>query len=172
MKINFDTHKQPEPSKIYLATPTKNIICKVNGIKEETVSLDLNLNKSCELSFDIAKYILSDEGKTIESNGYELVQKLMRIYVENVGWFICQSPTISNDGIKETKTVECNSCELEMVQHDIKNLKINKGTTDSYEMLVDGNVDIIDTVEFAKEQIKFYNPQKPDLSLLNILLKN
>ena len=171
MKINFDTHKQPEPSKIYLATPTKNIICKVNGIKEETVSLDLNLNKSCELSFDIAKYILSDEGKTIESNGYELVQKLMRIYVENVGWFICQSPTISNDGIKETKTVECNSCELEMVQHDIKNLKINKGTTDSYEMLVDGNVDIIDTVEFAKEQIKFYNPQKPDLSLLNILLK-
>ena len=170
-KIKFDKHDQPEPVKVYLGTPTKKILCELNGIKEETFSLTLNLNKSCELSFDIDRYILSAEGENIESNGYELIQKLMRIYVEDIGWFICQSPTTFGDGIKEVKSIECDSCEIEMVQHDIKNLKINKGTTDSYEMLVEENVEIVDDVEFAKEQIKFYNPENPDLSFLDILLK-
>lgn len=170
-KIKFDKHEHPEPVKVYLGTPTKKILCELNGIKEETFSLTLNLNKSCELSFDIDRYILSAEGENIESNGYELIQKLMRIYVEDIGWFICQSPTTFGDGIKEVKSIECDSCEIEMVQHDIKKLKINKGTTDSYEMLVEENVEIIDDVEFAKEQIKFHNPENPDLSFLDILLK-
>lgn len=38
-------------------------------------------------------------------------------------------------------------------------------------MLVNGNVEIIDDVEFAKEQIKFYNRNKPELSFLDILMK-
>lgn len=170
-KIKFDKHEQPEPVKIYLGTPTKKTLCELNGIKEETFSLTLNLNKSCELSFDIDRYILSDNGENVESNGYELIQKLMRIYVEDIGWFICKSPTTSGDGIKEIKSIVCDSCEVEMVQHDIKNLKINKGTTDSYEMLIEENVETIDDVEFAKEQIKFYNPENPALSFLDILLK-
>ena len=58
-----------------------------------------------------------------------------------------------------------------MVDHDIRNFKVNKGTTDSYEMLVDGNVDIIDGVEFAKKQIVFCDKKNPELSFLHILLK-
>ena len=48
--------------------------------------------------------------------------------------------------------------------------KDNNGT-DSYEMLVDGNVQMIGDVEFAKEQIKFYNASNPQLSFLDICLK-
>lgn len=171
LNINFNKYGQPEPIKIYLATPNKKIICELNGICEDTFSITYNLNNACELSFDLDRYIINSDGIKIESNGYELIQKLMRIYVENVGWFICRPPSISNDGIKEIKSVECDSCEMEMLQHDIKNLKINKGTTDSYEMLVDGNVDIIDDVEFAKEQIVFCNKENTDLSFIHIVLK-
>ena len=171
MKIYFDDFQRPEPSKVYLATPTHKILCVLNGIQEDTFSLKENLNNAYEISFDVDRFIVDEECKQIESNGYEWIQLMMRLYVDGIGWFVCSSPTVSNDGFKEVKTVNASSCEIEMVQHDIKNLKINCGTTDSYEMLVEGNVDFVDTVEFAKEQIKFYNADNSELSLLNILLK-
>lgn len=171
MKIGFNKYNQPEPAKVYLGTPNRKIICVLNGVREDTFSFTHKLGNVCELSFDIDRYIISDGGAAVESNGYELVQKLMRIYVENIGWFICQPPAVSNDGKQEIKSVVCNSCEIEMLQHDIKNLKINKGTADSYEILVEGNVDIIGGIEFAKQPITFYNPGNKDLSLLDILMK-
>lgn len=95
----------------------------------------------------------------------------MRVYVENVGWFIMEHPKITDDGMKQTKTITCQSAEIEMQQHDLKNFKINQGTTDSYEMLADNNVEKIDDVEFAKEQIKFHDPKNPQLSLIDLALK-
>lgn len=172
MKIYYDDFQRPEPSKVYLCTPTHKILCPLNGVQEDSFSLKENLNNAYEISFDVDRFIINEEGKQVESNGYEWIQLMMRLYVDNIGWFICSPPSVSNDGLKEIKTVNASSCEIEMVQHDLKNLKINCGTTDSYEMLVDGNVEILDgNVEFAKEQIKFYNPENPNLSLLNILLK-
>lgn len=172
MKIYYDDFQRPEPSKVYLCTPTHKILCPLNGVQEDSFSLKENLNNAYEISFDVDRFIINEEKKQVESNGYEWIQLMMRLYVDNIGWFICSPPSVSNDGLKEIKTVNASSCEIEMVQHDLKNLKINCGTTDSYEMLVDGNVEILDgNVEFAKEQIKFYNPENPNLSLLNILLK-
>ena len=171
MKIYYDGFQRPEPSKVYLATPYHKILCALNGIKEETFNLKENLNNAYEISFDIDRFIIDEDGNEIESNGYNWVQHLMRIYVDNVGWFICSPPSVDNDGIKETKTVSATSCEIEMVQHDVTGLKINCGTTDSYEMLVEGNVDITDEVEFAKNPITFCNKDNPELSLLHILLK-
>lgn len=172
MKIYYDSFQRPEPSKIYLATPYHKILCVLNGIEEESVSLKENLNNAYELSFDIDRFIIDEEGNQIESNGYNWIQHLMRLYVENIGWFICSPPVVSNDGLKEVKTINATSCEIEMVQHDIKNLKINCGTTDSYEMLVEGNVDVVDgNVGFAKNPILFCNKDNPELSLLHILLK-
>lgn len=170
MKIYFDRNQQPEPPKVYLGTANHKIICAINGIDEESFSLTANLNNTWELSFDINRYI-NVLDKQVESNAYNLVGILMRLYVSNIGWFIIKSPTINNSGAKETKSIKAESAEIEMFQHDIKSLKINKGTTDSYEMLVDGNVEIIDGVEFAKEQIKFHNPDNPDLSFLDIVMK-
>ena len=172
MKIYYDNYQRPETSKVYLTTPFHKILCALNGIKEDTVSLKENLNNICELSFDMDRFIINEYGEQIESNGYDWVQHLMRLYVDNVGWFICSPPVVTNDGISESKNIVASSCEVEMVQHDIKDLKINCGTTDSYEMLVDGNVTTDETgVEWAKNPILFCDKNNPELSLLHILLK-
>lgn len=172
MKIYYDDYQRPEPSKIYLATPYHKILCGLNGIKEDTVSLSENLNNAYELSFEMDRFIMNDAGEQIESNGYDWVQHLMRLYVDNIGWFICSPPTVSNDGVCESKSVVATSCEIEMMQHDIKGLKINCGTTDSYEMLVEGNVTTDDSgVEWSNNPILFCNKENPELSLLHILLK-
>lgn len=160
---------------MYLGTPNNKILCAINGIEESTFQLTQKFINTYELTFDINENILIEDehglSKLVHSNVYDLVAWLMRVYVDNVGWFIMDAPKISHDGIKETKTITCHSAEIEMEQHDLKNFKINQGTTDSYEMLADNNVEKIDDVEFAKEQIKFYNPNNPQLSLLDLVLK-
>lgn len=175
MKIYFDKYHQPVQPKLYLGTPNNKVICAINGIDESSFQLIPNVNNTYELSFDVNRYILVEDlsGKTIEmeSNVYSLIGLLMRIYVENVGWFIMSPPTISNDGIKEKKTINAQSCEIEFQQHDLNNFKINLGTADSYEMLADENVETVDNVEFAKEQIKFYNSNNPQLSLIDLAIK-
>ena len=111
------------------------------------------------------------ENIEIESLAYKLVDSKMRIFIDRIGWFIMDTPTEDNDGIKQTKSITAQSAEIEFQQHDLKNFKVNQGTTDSYEMLADDNVDEVDGVEFAKEQIKFYNPDNPQLSLLDVGMK-
>lgn len=171
MKVYFNNDERPEQSKIYLGTPNNKVLCALNGVVEDSVSLTPRLNNNYELSFDVDKNILNDEDEFIESNGYEWLDVKMRVYLDTIGWFICDSPVIHNDGTREYKTINAYSCEIEMLQHDIVNLKINCGTTDSYEMLVEDNVEIIDEVEFAKEFITFYNRENPELSFLDIVLK-
>lgn len=175
MNIVYDRYNQPIQSHVYLGTPNNKILCAINGIEESTFQLTQKFINTYELTFDINENILIEDehglSKLVHSNVYDLVAWLMRVYVDNVGWFIMDAPKISHDGIKETKTITCHSAEIEMEQHDLKNFKINQGTTDSYEMLADNNVEKIDDVEFAKEQIKFYNPNNPQLSLLDLVLK-
>ena len=175
MNIVYNRYNEPIQGHVYLGTPNGKILCAINGIEENTFQLTPKYNNTFELSFDLNENILIQDGKglskLVHSNVYDLVGWLMRVYVDNVGWFIMQHPKISDDGMKQTKTITCQSAEIEMQQHDLKNFKINQGTTDSYEMLADGNVEKIDDVEFAKEQIKFYNPSKPQLSLIDLALK-
>ena len=175
MNIVFNRYNEPIQGHIYLGTPNGKILCAINGIEESTFQLTPKFNNTFELTFDLNENILIQDSKgfsqLVHSNVYDLVGWLMRVYVENVGWFIMEHPKISDDGIKRTKTITCRSAEIEMQQHDLKNFKINQGTTDSYEMLADNNVEKIDDVEFAKEQIKFYNSKNPQLSLLDLALK-
>ena len=174
MNKSYDKFNQPEQPHFYLGSPNYKILCAINGIDESSCSLERKINDTYELSFDIDRFILYEDNgisKHVESNVYLLVDNLMRIFVENVGWFIMQTPTIHNDGIREYKSITAYSENWEFQQHDLKSFKINQGTTDSWEMLADDNVEIIDDVEFAKEQIKFYNPENPQLSLLDLSLK-
>ncbi len=172
MKIYYDNYERPEQAKLYLGTPSNKVLCALNGVVEDSASLTKRLNNNYELTFDVDRYILDEDGVQIESNGYDWLEVKMRVYLDTMGWFICDSPTVHNDGIREYKTITAYSCDIEMLQHDLINLKINCGTTDSYEMLVEGNVDIIDDVEFAKEFITFYNRERPELSFLDIVLKH
>lgn len=169
MNICYNAYGYPEQPKIYLANINRKLICPLNGIQENTCELTLNLNNTFVLSFTVDRY-LNVYGNLCESNGYNLLEEFMRIYVENIGWFIMKSPQIDNSGNAETKTVTCESLEIEFINKDLVGFKINCGTTDSYEMLVEGNVEDIDGVEFAKKQIKFCDKENPKLSLLHILL--
>lgn len=174
MNIVFNRYNEPIQGHVYLGTPNGKILCAINGIEESTFQLTSKFNNTFELTFDLNENILIQDGKglskLVHSNVYDLVGWLMRVYVENVGWFIMEHPKITDDGMKRTKTITCQSAEIEMQQHDLKNFKINQGTTDSYEMLADNNVEKIDDVEFAKEQIKFHNPKNPQLSLIDLAL--
>lgn len=175
MNIVFNRYNEPIQGHVYLGTPNGKILCAINGIEESTFQLTSKFNNTFELTFDLNENILIQDGKglskLVHSNVYDLVGWLMRVYVENVGWFIMEHPKITDDGMKQTKTITCQSAEIEMQQHDLKNFKINQGTIDSYEMLADNNVEKIDDVEFAKEQIKFHNPKNPQLSLIDLALK-
>lgn len=171
MKIRFNDYKKPEIPLIHLATPDKKIICTLNGVQSDSASLKPRLNNTFELSFTLDRY-LDVEGTLVETNGYDLLNEFMRLKIDGVGWFILSSsPTVDNDGKTEKKTVTAVSAEIELSYHDLVGFKVNCGTTDSYEMLVDGNVVVIDGVEFAKKQIVFCDKENPELSLVHIVLK-
>lgn len=170
MNIAFDVYQNMEPSHILLASPGGKLLTTLNGIQPDSVSLKLQLNNTCELSFTVERYI-SIEGTVTESNGYRLLDEKMKLYVEGIGWFIMKTPSISNDGTCETKSVEAESVEIEWVDKNLKGFKVNCGTTDSAEMLIPGNVEQVDSVEFARRQIQFCDKEKPEFSLLHIAMK-
>ena len=175
MNIIYDRYNQPIQGHVYLGTPNNKILCAINGIEESTFQLTPKFINTYELTFDLNENILIEDehglSKLVHSNVYDLVAWLMRVYVDHIGWFVMDAPKISHDGTKEIKTITCHSAEIEMQQHDLKNFKINQGTTDSYEMFADDNVEKIGDIEFAKEPIKFHNPNNPQLSLLDLALK-
>lgn len=172
MKIRYDHYNRVEPFRIYLGTLDNKKICCLNGIQPESTELKLQLNNTYQLSFTVDRYV-SYFGKQYESNGYHMLGSFFRIYVENIGWFIMDQPRIEHNGFSETKEVTATSIDIEFTQVDLIDFKINCGTTDSYEMLDPDNVDVDEDtgVEFAKEQIKFYNRDNSKLSFLDIIIK-
>ena len=170
MRIIHDYYNRNDPSKIYLATPNKDILCALNSIDATSVDFVGKCNDLSTLTFTINRYTENSKGNRIEANGYELVSKYMRLYVTNVGWFIMDTPEIHSTGNIEYKTINASSAEIEFKQIPLDTWKVNKGTTDSLEMLVDGNAEEIDGVEFAKENIKFHNLKNKKLSLVDILV--
>ena len=170
MKVNRDYYNRIDPSRIYLATPSKKILCALNGIDINSVDFTGNANDISTLSFDLNRFVDRDNGHHIIANGYNLISKLMKLYVTNIGWFVLNAPETHNDGVKEYLSITANSAQIEFGQVQLDQWKVNRGTTDSLEMLIDGNVEEIDGVEFAKENIKFYNEINPELSLVDILV--
>ena len=61
MKIYYDDFQRPEPSKVYLCTPTHKILCPLNGVQEDSFSLKENLNNAYEISFDVDRFIINEE---------------------------------------------------------------------------------------------------------------
>lgn len=170
MQINRDYYNRIEPSRIYLATPNRRILCALNSVDTSEVSFTGNANDISTVSFTVAQYIENDRGKRIPSNGYELISRYMKLYITNIGWFVLDSPSTHHTGTYEYKEITASSAQVEFNQVPLDQWKVNRGTTDSLEMLVDGNVEEIEGVEFAKENIKFHNADNPSLSLVDILV--
>ncbi|MBC5688238.1 hypothetical protein H8S37_04750 [Mediterraneibacter sp. NSJ-55] len=170
MKINRDFYNRNEPSRIYLSTPNKQLLCALNSVDIDSVDFQGNCNDISTISFNINQYIEDDSGRQIEANGYQLISKYTKLYVTNIGWFILGAPETHHNGTYEYKTINASSAQVEYSQVPLDGWKVNRGTTDSLEMLVEGNVEIINDVEFAKENIKFHYPEKPELSLVDIIV--
>lgn len=171
MQFKYDTYGNREQTIVYLATPSRIILCALNGIDYSSGNFEGKCNDVSTISFDVNQYVETYTGQLVESNAYNWLSKFMKLYVTGIGWFIMDSPTTHGTGTKEYKTVTAQSVQSEYVQIPLDGWKVNCGTTDSLEMLVDGNVEEIEGVEFAKEQIKFYNEKNHQLSLVNILIE-
>lgn len=171
MQFKYDTYGNREQTIVYLATPSRIILCALNGIDYSSGNFEGKCNDVSTISFDVNQYVETYTGQLVESNAYNCLSKFMKLYVTGIGWFIMDSPTTHGTGTKEYKTVTAQSAQSEYAQIPLDGWKVNCGTTDSLEMLVDGNVEEIEGVEFAKEQIKFYNEKNHQLSLVNILVE-
>ena len=176
MNTKFNKYNQPEKPNIYLGTPNNKKICALTGIDESTFKMTEKLSNTYELSFDISRTLnytspITNETVEKENRAFRLISLFMRLYVDGYGWFIIDPPEEDNDSYTDKYSITAQSAEIEFQQHNLHNFKVNQGTTDSYEMLVDGNVQMVGDVEFAKEQIKFYNASNPQLSFLDICLK-
>lgn len=169
MDLNFDKDGYARIPYIHLASPDKKLLTTLNGVRADTVSLQMRLNNTWELTFTVDRY-LSIDGTRTESNGYHLLDDKMKLYLDQIGWFILRTPSISNDGNVESKKITAESAEIEWVDKTLKGFKINCGTTDSMEMLVPDNVEVIDGVEFPLRQIVFCDKEHPELSLLHIAM--
>jgi hypothetical protein len=171
LQFKYDTYGNREQTIVYLATPSRIILCALNGIDYSSGNFEGKCNDVSTVSFDVNQYVETYTGQLVESNAYNWLSKFMKLYVTGIGWFIMDSPTTHGTGTKEYKTVTAQSVQSEYAQIPLDGWKVNCGTTDSLEMLVDGNVEEIEGVEFAKEQIKFYNEKNHQLSLVNILVE-
>lgn len=173
MNIQFNRNKQADPPCFYLGTPDNHLLCPLNAVRPDSVSLTLNLNDTAQLSFTYDKYITRQdryfEGQTL-SNGYDLLNDFMRIYIEDIGWFIMSAPQVSSDGTKECKKVSAQSAEIELTNNDLVGFKVGRGTSDSLEMLAKDNIEYVKDVPFAKKQVTFCNKENPELSLLHLAL--
>lgn len=171
MQFKYDTYGNHEQTIVYLATPSRIILCALNGVDYSSGNFEGKCNDVSTISFDVNQYIETYTGQLVESNAYNWLSKFMKLYVTGIGWFIMDSPVTHGTGTKEYKSITAQSIQSEYAQIPLDGWKVNCGTTDSLEMLVDGNVEEIEGVEFAKEQIKFYNEKNHQLSLVNILVE-
>lgn len=166
MTFNYDYFGLAEPARFYLCKTDNTIICELNGIDLQSVSYTKQLNNFDTIQFDVHRYVNCEE-----SNGYDMLDEAMYIFVDGIGYFRMSYPEVSNDGFDEYKSVSAQSCECELALKTLKNFKINTGETDSYEYLAPGNVEETDEgVKIAKKSITLYDQYNPELSLLHLAL--
>ena len=129
----------PEPLSIYLVRVDGSILgCLDDIIDQPSASLNINLNKQYELSFDLKKpteHELEINAEKLPANWYEYVHEGMELLVDKVGLFKMNQPTISNNGETEIKQIRAYSVDSEL-EDKTTVLSINTGLKTSMEYLV------------------------------------
>lgn len=167
MNFNYDYFGLAEPARFYLCKTDNTIICELNGIDLQSVSYTKQINNFDTIQFDVHRYVNGEE-----SNGYDMLDEAMYIFVDGIGYFRMSYPEVSNDGFDEYKSVSAQSCECELALKTLKNFKINTGETDSREYLINGNVKETDEgVKVAVKNIILYDELYKDFSLLDIAIE-
>lgn len=149
---------------LILASPGRIPLCVINGIDEQSVSFVKRSNNTHTLSFDVHKYI---DGEL--TNGYQWIEEQMELYYDGIWFNINYPPSVEFDSYDEIKTVTAESDEIKLQQYMLTDFAINMGVAHSYEYMYKQEHDP-DSDQYY--QVKFYNKEEPELSLLHIILEH
>lgn len=128
--FKLDIFNNPQPLNIYLVNINGDILGCINDIIDESsASLHIICTQQYELNFDIIE-------KQDNIGWYEYLHEGMYLYVDSVGMFKLNQPTISYDGITEKKSVVAYSVDSEL-EDKTTDISINMGTKESLEYLVE-----------------------------------
>lgn len=159
----YDPWGNLEPQTIYLAKPGHRIIGGLQGVQEDTVHLEKNLNNTSVLEFTIDKDINGEVNPL-----YDLVDLHYELVIKGHGYFkINETPTIDTDGNVETKQVRAESGEIELQQYDLVNFNINTAAVDSKEMLADDNTYEQNGYYMFHNKVLFYRDTTPYQQLVD-----
>ena len=125
-------------NEIYLCKPRGTVVASL-AVDEDTVSLTESISSPWELTFTVHRY------KDMEEMPYyHSLSEMMELYLVsefcNARFIIDEEPSISSDGIAETKTVTAHSIEVELQYKNLENFQINTGKPESQENLVKGDL--------------------------------
>lgn len=152
------TYRKPS---VFLCETDKTRICELETID---MSATFKFNAYSELTFTVPRtYTNMITGETQVNPYYNKIEALRLIYLESFGYFEIQDPEIVSDGIREVKNITAYGLEYTLSQKYLDNIKINTGEIDSTEVIEAGGGMI--------HPVTLYNPQKPNLSLLDIILE-
>lgn len=128
--FKLDIFNNPQPLNIYLVNINGDILGCINDIIDESsASLHIICTQQYELNFDIIE-------KQDNIGWYEYLHEGMYLYVDSVGIFKLNQPTISYDGITEKKSIVAYSVDSEL-EDKTTDISINMGTKESLEYLVE-----------------------------------
>lgn len=162
MKLKYDYWDRTRPCDIYLARSGKRILGSLNGVQR--ADLTPRLCEPSTLELEVARI---EDGEV--SNFYDEIDSFMELYIPEFGWFyIEEPPRIQKEASQEIKSFTAMSYEYTLKNDDLIGFKINCGTEGSLEMYEENT----DVDGIPKEQIVLYNPDKPSLSLIHLVLSN
>ena len=151
----YDKFGKIESAQIILARPGKRALGVLNGVREDTCNLEMNLNNTWVLSFNVDRVVNGNI-----SNYYDRIEQKMELHLPGYGWFkITEEPVMSNDGNTESLSIHAESLEIEFQQYILKGFECNTGTTASLEYLAADNVFYYDndkSYPFFRENVRFY----------------
>ena len=151
----------PVKPNIYLCETDKTRICKLETTETKC---SFKFNSLSELSFNVGRvYTDVVNGRTDVNPFYNKIEALRLIELENLGYFELQGPELFSDGIQEYKSCTAYSLEYTLSQKYLTDFYINRGTSDSLEVInAASEKDIV--------PISLYNPTNKKLSLLHLVI--
>ena len=151
----------PRKPNVYLCETDKTRICKLETTETKC---SFKFNSLSELSFNVGRvYTDVVNGRTDVNPFYNKIEALRLIELENLGYFELQGPELFSDGIQEYKSCTAYSLEYTLSQKYLTDFYINRGTSDSLEVInAASEKDIV--------PISLYNPTNKKLSLLHLVI--
>ena len=173
MRLPYDllskSYKKPD---IYLCDVDKSPMCKLNAIGARG---SFKFNAYSELSFETSRtYLDTITGETRVNPFYDKIETPRLIKLDGFGYFEIQGPELTNNGIKEYRTVTAYSLEYTLSTKYLENFQINTGAAESvevgyaydtyYEQYGDDYINYIAPVTLC-------NDANPKLSLLHLAIE-